>query len=217
MPFPTDLPPPPRRRQVRSLLLPLSLSCLLHAVVFSLPHPGVHSAAGPGASPGPQTAPRVFAVSLAPKHLARPAVPAPASGGGDLPAEAVSRGSDSSATQETKARSEGAGLLPLPGPAYFTTDQLTRRPQAVSVAELDTTATRPYIVRGALILLLKINELGQVMEAEVEQSDLPEIFAETAASVFRNARFTPGERDGRKVNTLMRIEVRWDDPRLAKP
>jgi len=120
-----------------------------------------------------------------------------------------------STAPESKDRSEGVGLLPIFGPAYYTTDQLTKRPQALSVAELDTAATRSIIVSGALILRLRINEQGQVVDAEVEQNELPEIFAETAIKAFRQSRFTPGERNGQLVNTLMRIEVRYDDKRLS--
>jgi len=116
--------------------------------------------------------------------------------------------------QETAQR-EGANILPIPGTAYYTTDQLTKRPQAVLVPELDPPATRSIIVSGTLVLELKIDEQGQVVEVAVVQNDLPGIFANTAADAFRNARFLPGEREGKRVNTLMKIEVKYDDKRLS--
>ena len=162
----------------------------------------------------PIPTPRVFTVSLAPGHESRPEAPIPVSGEGILLGAIHSSGAEDSAEQASRNRTDGAGLLPFPGPVYYTTDQLSKRPEAVSVAELDTAATQPFIVKGTVVLKLRIDERGQVADVEVETSDLPAIFAETAANAFRNSLFTPGERNGQKVNTLMRIEVRWDDPRL---
>lgn len=117
---------------------------------------------------------------------------------------------------ETKLPTEAAGLLPLPGPVYYTADQLTKRPRAIAVAELDTAATKHFIVSGKLILQLWIDASGKVVEVDVEDSNLPEIFAETARNTFKRSRFSPGERDGIPVGSLMRIEVSYDDARLPK-
>jgi Gram-negative bacterial TonB protein C-terminal len=154
-------------------------------------------------------------VSLAPaKHENAPVQDRPAVGG-IVSSQVKSPGTDGLITAQTKPLSEGAGILPIPGLVYYTADQLTKRPQAVVVPELDPAATRSIIVSGAMILQLRINNLGQVVDVEVEQNELPEIFAVTVTNAFRNSRFTPGERDGQQVNSLMRIEVRYDDKRLA--
>ena len=60
---------------------------------------------------------------------------------------------------------------------------------------------------GTVVLKLWINELGDVVSVDVEKSDLPEAYTKTAVAAFGNIRFVPGEVDGRRVGTMMRIEV----------
>ena len=114
-------------------------------------------------------------------------------------------------------RTEGFGLLPLPAPTYYTTDQLTKRPQPTAEAELDTPELGPIPASGTIVLKLWITALGDVIAVDVEKTDLPEIFSTTAAAAFRNLRFVPGEINGQPVNTMMRIEVIYDDGRKPLP
>ncbi len=109
---------------------------------------------------------------------------------------------------------DGADLLPIPGPAYYTSDQLTKRTRAIAVQELDTPEMKAIIVAGKLILKLWIDNQGQVEDVVVESSELPEIFAAVAVKAFRQSRFAPGERNGQRVATVMRIEVSYEDKRL---
>jgi outer membrane biosynthesis protein TonB len=198
------------------LFLALALSCLLHAAIVILPALGERSAPESAAARTPRSAQPVITLSLVlTRKGEKIPIPIPPTEGSIVLGDMKSPGAADSTAPESKDRSEGAGLLPIPGPVYYTTDQLTKRPQALAVAELDTAATRSIIVSGALILRLRINEQGQIVDAEVEQNELPEIFAETAIKAFRQSRFTPGERNGQRVNTLMRIEVRYDDKRLS--
>lgn len=196
------------------MFLALALSCLLHAAIVILPALGERSAPESAAARTPRSAQPVITLSLVLTRKGEK-IPIPPTEGSIVLGDMKSPGAADSTAPESKDRSEGAGLLPIPGPVYYTTDQLTKRPQALAVAELDTAATRSIIVSGALILRLRINEQGQIVDAEVEQNELPEIFAETAIKAFRQSRFTPGERNGQRVNTLMRIEVRYDDKRLS--
>lgn len=198
------------------MFLALALSCLLHAAIVVLPALGERSAPERAVARTTQSSPPVVTVSLVlTRKGEKTPMPIPPAESGIALGDTKSPGAADSRAPESKDRSEGAGLLPIPGPVYYTTDQLTKRPQALAVAELDTAATRSIIVSGALILRLRINEQGLVVDAEVEQNELPEIFAETAIKAFRQSRFTPGERNGQRVNTLMRIEVRYDDKRLS--
>jgi len=114
-------------------------------------------------------------------------------------------------------RTEGIGLLPIPAPTYYTTDQLTKRPQATGEAELDTPEIWPILTSGTIILKLWISELGDVISVDVEKTDLPEIFSRTAVAAFRNLRFVPGEINGQRVGTMMRIEITYDDGRKPPP
>jgi hypothetical protein len=104
-------------------------------------------------------------------------------------------------------------LLPIAAPAYYTTDQLTRRPRPTAEPELDTAETRPIFAAGSIILKLWIDERGDVIAVDVEKTDLPELFSKTAAAAFRDLRFTPGELNGRHVGSLMRIEVTYGGSR----
>jgi hypothetical protein len=114
-------------------------------------------------------------------------------------------------------RTEGIGLLPIPAPTYYTTDQLTKRPRPTAEAELDTPETKPIFAAGTIIMKLWINELGDVIAVDVEKTDLPEIFSRTAVAAFRNLRFIPGEINGQPVGTMMRIEVVYNDGRMPAP
>ena len=116
-------------------------------------------------------------------------------------------------TRPALDRAVGIGLLPIPAPTYYTTDQLTKRPQPTAEAKLDTPETWPIIASGTIILKLWINERGDVISVDVEKTDLAEIFSRTAVEAFKQLHFDPGEINGRRVGTMMRIEVTYDDGR----
>ena len=115
-----------------------------------------------------------------------------------------------------RQRAAGVNLLPLPAPAYYTTDELSKRPQPLAVADLDAPRIRPIVASGKIVLKLWINEFGVVADVAVEKTELPEIFSRTAVAAFKGLRFEPGERNGQPVATVMRIEVSYDDGR-GKP
>lgn len=114
-------------------------------------------------------------------------------------------------------RAMGIGLLPIPAPTYYTTDQLTKRPQPVGAVELDGPEIRPILASGTIILKLWINELGDVISVDVEKTDLPDIFTRTAVAAFEQLHFVPGELNGQRVGTMMRIEISYDDGRRPTP
>ena len=196
------------------LQLALALSCLLHAAVVFLPFLGVPAKETRFAIAGRQKPPPLINATLVSvaEHRHSPAnVPpgmqaAPDASAADRPADA--------AQPLSLPRADGAGLLPLPGTVYYTTDQLTKRPQPVAAAELDAPEIRPIVASGKIVLTLLINEFGAVADVVVEKSDLPEVFSRTAVAAFKAMRFVPGERNGQPVGTLMRIEVNYDDGRV---
>jgi len=213
---------PPAWRSWRTAGLPvaLALSGLLHLALIALPMLGERSAQGKAVARGALSANTTLTATLATGWREKPPrLHAPAESGQETGKAKQAGAEEANAPQAEKGAEgirEGAGLLPIAsGPVYFTTDQLTKRPQAIQVAELDTAETRSIIVSGVMILQLRINDRGEVVDVEVEESGLPAIFARTAADAFKHSRFTPGERDGVRVNTLMRIEVRYDDARLS--
>jgi len=97
---------------------------------------------------------------------------------------------------------------------YYTTDKLSKAPEVIAMDDLNTAETRVYKVSGTLVMNLWIDDQGRVSKVLVEDSALPPVFAETAARIFKGALFSPGERSGLRVGTLMRIEVGYEDKGL---
>ena len=107
--------------------------------------------------------------------------------------------------------------LPIPAPTFYTTDQLTKRPELISdPPKLEVTEAMPAFGSGKVILKVWINELGAVVSVDLDESDVPESVADAALAAFAKLRFEPGEINGRPVATLMRIEVSYDED-LAQP
>lgn len=196
------------------LRLAFVLSCLLHAALVFLPFLGETAKETRFAPAGRQSPPPVVNATLVSvgEHRYSPANVPPATA--SMPdARAADRPADA-AEPVRQPRTEGVGLLPLPGPVYYSTDQLTKRPQPLAAAELDAPEISPIVASGKIVLTLLINEFGVVADAVVEKSDLPEVFSRTAVAAFKAMRFVPGERNGQPVGTLMRIEVDYDDGRM---
>jgi TonB family protein len=111
----------------------------------------------------------------------------------------------------------GPDVLPIPGPAYYSSDQLTKPPRPTSEPKLDVPRSIARAVSGRVVLRLWIDELGNVASVEVESSDLPETVSGTAAAAFGKLHFVPGEIDGQRVRTLMRIEVAYVNGKRPPP
>lgn len=94
---------------------------------------------------------------------------------------------------------------------YYRSRDLDRQPTARTAIEPvyppeAESARRSGVVR----LQLKIEVDGRVSEVEVVESNPPGVFDASAVDAFRAAHFTPGQRAGRPVRTLMLIEVTYD-------
>ena len=108
---------------------------------------------------------------------------------------------------------ESTFVQPSLDPIFFPADQLTVRPRIVEIGEFDNEQTLAVVASGKLILKLWINEQGRVVEAMIEESDLPGVLGEAARKVFFEAQFVPGERGGLPVGATIRLEVSYDDDR----
>jgi TonB family protein len=210
-----------RASDFKRLFASLVVSCLLHAALVFMPYLGVSTSASRPAVQGgqklnpPRTLEATLALEKKSDFAAAEVFPESAEGGSmaDASAERVA----DEETRPAQDRTEGIGLLPIPAPTYYTTDQLTKRPRPTAEAELDTPEIGPIIASGTIILKLWISELGSVVSVDVEKTNLPEIFSSTAVAAFRNLRFVPGEINGQRVGTVMRIEVTYDDGRKPPP
>lgn len=67
-------------------------------------------------------------------------------------------------------------------------------------------------------LSLFIDETGRVVRIRSDGTPLPQALDDAAREAFAKARFTPGELEGRKVRSRIRVEVTFDErPRTAPP
>jgi TonB family protein len=198
------------QRGGRRLAIALLASCLLHASAFLLID------LGGGEPPDGQVSavakielPRVPAVTVT-LLFPLPRAPTP-----DLPGETdFASPKPKVAEKNSSATADGGmGILPLPGPTYYDPTLLSKQPLPITPVDLDTPEIRPIIASGKMLLKLWINESGEVVNVELEESDLPEQFSEVAKMAFRKLRLQPGERSGVPVNTVIRIEVQYDDGR----
>lgn len=199
----------------RRFLGAVAASALLHLAVVLAPYLGMTAAVSrPDIRSGtPAGRTRTLTATLAPASEPAPAGiadPATGTSAAGAPAVATPDPEPPPAPSPTK----GIDLLPIPAPAYYTSDQLTRRPQPVTPPKLDLSPQlAPSFASGKVILKLWINELGAVTSVDVEQSDVPEAVSAFAAAAWAKQRFVPGERDGRPVGAMIRIEVTYDDPK----
>jgi protein TonB len=72
-------------------------------------------------------------------------------------------------------------------------------------------------VSGSVVLVLLLDEGGAVQEISVEEADPPGVFDASALAAFRNARFSPAQRNGRVVKSRMRIKVMYELPEKRNP
>lgn len=100
--------------------------------------------------------------------------------------------------------------LAIPVPYYFKASQLDRRPRVVSDVQPEFPATEFIAVSGSVVLRLLLDEAGSVDRIQVERSELPSAFQESAVAAFSKATFAPGEVDNFAVKSELRIEVTFD-------
>lgn len=111
---------------------------------------------------------------------------------------------------ETKL-SEGVNVLPLPGTTYYPTAVLSVKPRPLGELALDHDRIAGAVASGKIILDLWISEHGDVTNTVIESNDLPEAVLQVVEKAFRKLHFSPGELNGLKVGSVMRIEVTYDD------
>jgi hypothetical protein len=61
-----------------------------------------------------------------------------------------------------------------------------------------------------MVLRLWISALGEVTDVTTESNELTADVAAAVMANFRRTRFVPGERNGERVASVMRIEVSYD-------
>lgn len=99
---------------------------------------------------------------------------------------------------------------------YLPSNALTVPPHAITaINNLENNTTLPIIASGKVTLKLWIDQNGSVTTSEVESTNMPEQFSKAAASAFHKVIFSPGEINGQRVGSIIRVEVDYEDFRLT--
>lgn len=196
------------------LIAALLASCALHLAVLILPLLGERNPEYRLALKGGPKMPYFLNATLVVKGAHTFSAEALQAQGENVPHASIPKRADGRELRPEEPSASGAGLLPTDALAYYTPDQLTKRPQPMAKAELDPPDLKPLVASGRLVLKLWINDRGKVARVDVEASDLPDKFMNASVDAFRELRFEPGERNGQAVGTVLRIEVNYEDGRM---
>jgi protein TonB len=95
--------------------------------------------------------------------------------------------------------------------AYYSAREVDVLPRALRdiLPEYPTEADRRRL-SGSVKLQIKLEADGRVSDIEVVESTPPGMFDESALAAFRQARFSPAQRNGRPVRARILIEVKYD-------
>ncbi len=134
-----------------------------------------------------------------------------------LPAEPVPAQETQALEPETDVSAlpmEGAGLASVPvliDAHWYEARQLDVQPKA-SVPIVPNYPAEAILANqpGSVKLMLKIDEFGVVQEVEVEESEPPDIFDESALLAFKQGRFEPARKDGRAVRSQIYVRVTYE-------
>lgn len=147
------------------------------------------------------------------KDVIKEEAPSTPSHGNDsetLPPGTPAREGNSRKPEANQGPSASSGQL-----RYFPTDQLTVRPYPLTVLD-DPGVLEPELDgRGdRVVLKVWISDSGEVTGTETEFTDMPARVHDAVVAAFRRMRFMPGEIDGRRVGSTMKIEMTYKDFRL---
>lgn len=167
----------------RRLGLALLLSLLLHAAWLL---PGLLGSTPQAGPRGPAQPPLVLTARLP---------PAPTSTPHEAPPETSTRQSPPA----TQAQADPQG--------YYSAENLTRPPRPLAAVNLNIPETQLLTAPGTLVLTLWIDEQGRVTSFRVDAPDLPEEYTTAVAEAFSATRFAPGEIRGRRVSSILKVEI----------
>ena len=151
----------------------------------------------------PLLAPSVTAEAVpVTESVAAPTVPA-APAAAPLPA--------AQAAPAATAPEPAAALTSAVDLTYYSAREVDVHPRALGKVEpiYPSIADRDR-VSGKLLLQLKLQANGRVSDIEVLSASPPGVFEESALQAFRQARFSPAQKNGRPVRALVQIEVVYD-------
>lgn len=107
----------------------------------------------------------------------------------------------------TSSGDEKNGFSREPARLFYPADQLSVRPLPLSDIESPDFDMPMQDRRASVIMDVSISESGEVVSALPVMSGLPESYTQSLAAAFRRLRFTPGEINGVRVGSLLRVEL----------
>lgn len=135
---------------------------------------------------------------------------------GDSPVSAVSEVESASSrvvevvASKGDADSDGGGTVGYSSESvrhYYPADQLSVRPVPLSEMESPDFDMPMQDRRASVVIDVSISELGEVVSVQPVMSGLPDNYTESLVTAFSRLRFKPGEIDGRRVGSLLRVEL----------
>lgn len=141
-------------------------------------------------------------------------VPAPPAAATPLPSPAAASVPPVESPPATAARESPRSLLEIPTAvdlAYYSARDVDVLPRALRDIHPDypTEADRRRL-SGSVKLQIKLEADGRVSDIEVVESTPQGMFDDSALAAFRQARFSPAQRNGRPVRARILIEVKYD-------
>lgn len=230
MSAPLEEPSIPARlqRPLAAIWVSLGLHLGLLALVQVAP-PGTGGAGGPviearlvsahrtaAAAPAPVAVePLPAPAAVAPSELADtvPVVPTPTPTPTPIDPAAAGRPAEAAPVEPPAAPSPASPvtLTSAVDLTYYSAREVDVHPRALAeiLPAYPEVADREKL-SGKVVLQLKLEADGRVIDAEVVRSSPPDVFDAAALEAFRQARFAPAIRAGQPVRALMLIEVVFD-------
>jgi protein TonB len=123
----------------------------------------------------------------------------------------------STSAEVSRGTKQDTGLPSLPigiDTHWYLARQVDKQPKAIgSIEPVYPDDAKRRDLEGTLKLMLKIDDLGRVLSAEVVEATPPGVFDKAALAAFRDARFTPAMKDGRPVRyqAYIRVDFKLED------
>jgi hypothetical protein len=109
----------------------------------------------------------------------------------------------------TEANQVNESTALIPQPKYYTLAELDQKPTIVKNIDTNPPELRQYSQQGRVKIRLWIDEQGNVVNAELVDSDLPEQFSKYSLQSFLGAKFTPGMKSDLPVRSVAKVVVQF--------
>ena len=135
----------------------------------------------------------------------------------DASAGSTQKSQPTATAEVTRGTQQDTGFPSLPigiDTQWYLARQVDKQPKAIgSIEPVYPEEAKRRDIEGTLKLMLKIDDLGRVLSAEVVEASPPGVFDKAALAAFRDARFSPAMKDGRPVRyqAYIRVDFKLED------